>query len=125
MALGHGGAREGAGRPRGSVGGDKLNAERAAARYDFEAERARHERIKADEREFEFAVKRGEYLPRAVQQSAAATALAVLTQALRSIPDNLERTLGLAPEAVEMVARQIDDGLAEVAAAFRAMTNDG
>ena len=125
MALGHGGAREGAGRPRGTAGGDKLNAERAVSRADFENERALHERVKREEREFEFAVKRGEYLPRAVQQSAAATALAVLTQSLRSIPDNLERTLGLAPEAVELVAQQIDDGLAEVAAAFRMMTNDG
>lgn len=120
MAHGHGGARAGAGRPPGSG----TNAERAAARHDFEAERARHEKIKADEREFEFAVKRGEYLPRAVQQSAAATALAVLTQALRSIPDNLERSLGLSPEAVEQVGVEIDNALAEVAAAFRMMTND-
>lgn len=120
MTHGHGGARAGAGRPAGSA----TNPERAAARADFETERAEHERVKRLEREWEFAVKRGEYLPRVVQQSAAATALAVLTQALRSIPDNLERSLGLAPEAVEMVAQQIDDGLAEVAAAFRAMTND-
>lgn len=120
MALGHGGARDGAGRPRGGADPD-----RAATRADFEAERARHEKIKADEREFEFAVKKGEYLPRDAQRSAAATALAVLTQSCRSIPDNLERSLGLAPEAVEQVAIQIDSALAEVAAAFKAMTNDG
>ena len=94
------------------------------ARADFEAERARHEKIKADEREFEFAVKKGEYLPRDIQRQAAATAIAVLTQSLRSIPDNLERSLGLAPETVEAVAIQIDEALAEVAAAFKAMTND-
>lgn len=120
MALGHGGAREGAGRPAGST-----PPERSTARADFETERARHEKIKADEREFEFAVKKGEYLPRDAQRSAAATALAVLTQSCRSIPDNLERSLGLAPDAVEQVAIQIDSALAEVAAAFKAMTNDG
>ncbi len=123
MALGHGGRREGAGRP---LGGEALNGgpERTQAKVDFEVERARHEKVKADEREFNFAVTKGEYLPRAAQQTAAATALAVLTQSLRSIPDNIERSLGLGPEAVEAIAIQIDDALAEVAAAFRTMTND-
>jgi hypothetical protein len=125
VALGHGGARPGPRPPRAAVGGDTLNAERNATRADFEAERARHEKIKADEREFEFEIRKGEYLPRDAQRSAAATALAVLTQSLRSIPDNLERSLGLAPEAVESISVQIDDALAEIAAAFRAMTNDG
>lgn len=123
MSLGHGGAREGAGR-KPKVGGDDLNAERSAVRADYEVERARHERVKADEREFEFAVKKAEYLPRDIQRQAAATAIAVLTQSLRSIPDNLERSLGLKPETVEAVAIQIDEALAEVAAAFKAMTND-
>jgi hypothetical protein len=124
VALGHGGAREGAGRP---LGGENLgdSTERGKARVDFEVERARHERIKADEREFEFAVKRGEYLPRASQQAAAATAVAILTQSLRSIPDNLERLCGLSPEQAERTAVEIDAALAEVAAAFKAMTNDG
>lgn len=119
MALGHGGAREGAGRPSGVADPD-----RAATRANFEAERARHEKIKADEREFEFAIKQGQYLPRAAQQTAAATALAILTQSLRSIPDNLERSLGLDAEALEQVAEQIDNALAEVAAAFKAMTHE-
>lgn len=119
MALGHGGARTGAGRPSGPADPD-----RAATRADFEAERARHEKIKADEREFEFGVKQGRYLPRAEQQAAAATALAVLTQSLRSIPDNIERSLGLGPEVIEQVAVQIDNALAEVAVAFKAMTRE-
>lgn len=118
MALGHGGAREGAG------GAGKVSTERATVRLDFETERARHEKIKADEREFDFGVKQGEYLPRVTQQTAAATALAILTQSLRSIPDNLERSLGLGPETVEQVAIEIDNALAEVALAFKAMTHE-
>ncbi len=122
MSLGHGGRREGAGRPPGqAVGGDPL---RGQARVDFDVEKALHEKVKREEREFSFAVTKGEYLPRVAQQTAAATALAVLTQSLRSIPDNIERSLGLGPEAVEAIAIQIDDALAEVAAAFRTMTHD-
>jgi len=120
MALGHGGAREGAGRPSGPADPD-----RAQAKVDYEVEKARHEKIKADEREFEFGIKQGEYLPRVAQQTAAATALAILTQSLRSLPDNLERRLDLGPETVEQIAVEIDNALAEVAAAFKAMTNDG
>lgn len=121
--MGHGGRREGAGRP---VGGEALNGgpERTQAKVDFEVERARHEKVKADEREFNFAVTKGEYLPRVAQQTAAATALAILTQSLRSIPDNLERSLGLGPETVEQVAIEIDNALAEVALAFKAMTQE-
>jgi len=108
------------------VGGDALNGgpERAKAKVDFEFEKARHERLKADEREFELGIKQGEYLPRESQKVAAATALAILTQSLRSIPDNLERSLGLGPETVEQVAVEIDNALAEVALAFRAMTRE-
>ena len=119
MAFDHGGARAGAGRPAGAA-----DPERTQAKVDFEVERARHEKIKADEREFEFGIKQGQYLPRVAQQTAAAPALAVLTQSLRSIPDNLERSLDLGPEAVEQIAVQIDDALAEVAAAFKSMTHD-
>lgn len=118
MAERRGGAREGAG------GAGKVSTERAAVKYDFELERARHERLKADEREFELGIKQGEYLPRVAQQTAAATALAILTQSLRSIPDNLERSLGLGPETVEQVAIEIDNALAEVARAFKAMTHE-
>jgi len=64
-------------------------------------------------------------LPRDVQRQASATALAVLTQSLRSIPDNLEREFSLKPEVAEAIAVQIDSALAEIAGAFKAMTNEG
>ena len=115
MSGGWGGARPGSGvKPEGY--------EKSEAVKDFERERAEHEYVKRTEREFNLAVKQGQYLPREAQQQAAATALAVLTQSLRSIPDNVERTLALEPEVVEAIALQIDAALAEVAAAFRAMS---
>ena len=126
MGPGRGGARPGAGRPRN----DEFEAEddpvsRGAAIAEFNEQKARHERLKADEREFNLEVSRGNYLPRDVQRQASATALAVLTQSLRSIPDNLEREFSLKPEVAEAIAVQIDSALAEIAGAFKAMTNEG
>lgn len=94
-----------------------------AGRAEYEIERGEHERVKREQREFKLAVERGEYLPREAQRQAAATALAVLTQAMRSIPDNVERTLSLEPEVVEAISIQIDTALSDVAAAFRAMSD--
>ena len=117
MANGWGGARPNSGpKPPGW--------EPPAGRAEYEIERAEHERVKREQREFALARERGEYLPREIQRQAAATALAVLTQSMRSIPDNLERTLALAPEIVEAVSIQIDAALSEVAAAFRAMAGE-
>ena len=128
MAGGHGGFREGSGRKT-------ADWEPPEGRADYEIERARHEKIKADQREHKLAIERGsteasscsyqrrEYLPRETQRQAAATALAVLTQSLRSIPDNLERVCGLTPEQADLAAQQIDAALSEVAAAFRMMSD--
>ena len=110
---GWGGARAGAGaKPDGYVP--------PAGRADFELERAEHERVKREQREFKLAVEKGEYLPRAAQQQAAATALAVLTQSLQSIPDNLERICGLTPKQAETAQGLVDKALNELATAFNA-----
>jgi hypothetical protein len=113
-----GGVRPGSGaKPAGYV--------QPKARADFEIERAEHEKVKKEQRAHRLAVERGNYLPRQAQRQAAATALAVLTQSLRSIPDNLERQMALQPEVVEAIAVQIDAALSECAAAFKAMTREG
>lgn len=117
MTPGRGGARPNSG-PRGE------GYQRSESEAEYDKEKARHERIKADQREFKLAIEMGEYLPRAATVQASATALAILTQSLRSIPDNLERTLALAPEVVEAIAVQIDAALAETAAAFKVMSRE-
>lgn len=117
MAGGWGGAREGSGRK-------PADYEPPEARLDYERERAEHERVKREQREFKLAVERGEYLPREVQRQAAATALAVLTQSLRAVPDNLERVCGLTPEQAEKAQEMIDAALSEVAVAFKAMAGE-
>ena len=79
MGLGRGGARPGAGRPRNDeFEADDDPVSRGAAIAEFNEQKARHERLKADEREFNLEVSRGNYLPRDIQRQAAATALAQL-----------------------------------------------
>ena len=110
-----GGARPGAGRKPA----DYVPSE---DRIDYEAARARNESAKADLNELELAIKRGEYVPRAEVQAATATALSALSQTLRSVPDNLERTLGVTPELAQEVGVQIDAALDDVANRFEELT---
>lgn len=110
-----GGARPGAGRKPA----DYVPSE---DRLDYEAARARNESAKADLNELELAIKRGEYVPRAEVQEATATALSALSQTLRSVPDNLERTLGISPELAQEVGMQIDAALDDVATRFEDLT---
>lgn len=110
-----GGRRENAGR---KVAGSSEAA--ALARYN-EA-KADHEETKAEAAAFELAIKRGEYLPRASVQLAASTAAASLVQALRSLPDNLEREFRLDPDVVANIEARIDEALADLSKQFEAMT---
>lgn len=119
MAHGHGGAREGAGAPAGP-----RNPERQQVRLDFETERARHEKIKADERELELEIRRGNYLPRDVQRTAAATMLAVVAQSMRSLADSLERQFALQPQVAEAISVRVDEALEELAQSLKKMTRD-
>lgn len=109
----HGGARANSGR--------KPNADRTAADEAFSAARARRERANATRAEIALAAEARELIRRDAVQQAAGTALSVLTQTLRSVPDNLERTHALQPEIVEALAVAIDAALSECAAAFRTM----
>lgn len=113
----HGGARAGAGRkPAGYVPSED--------KQDYEAARARNESAKADLNELELAVKRGEYVARSAVQQATATALSALSQTLRSVPDDLERTLGLDPALAQEVGGRIDAALDVLATQFEDVTRD-
>lgn len=114
MSLGHGGYREGSGRKAG-------DDEKSTAQQDYDNEKARHEKIKADEREFKLAALKGEYVERSAVQQASATALSVLSQSLRSIPDNIERSHALAPDVIDAIAQMVDAALMEASVAFQAM----
>lgn len=111
---GWGGHRDGAGRKPAGY-------EHPEGRADFERERAEHERVKREQREFKLAVERGEYIKIDQVRQASATLLAVVSQSLRSLPDNLERRHALAPDVVEGVTADVDAALAEMAAVLKAM----
>jgi phage terminase Nu1 subunit (DNA packaging protein) len=117
VAGGHGGHREGAGRKPAGY-------EHPDGRADYEKERAEHERVKREQREFKLAQERGEFVSRQAVRQATSTALALLTQSVRSVPDNCERQLALAPEVVEMIQTQIDLALSEVARAFQSLAGE-
>ena len=112
--IGRGGRREGAGRkPAGYVAPQE--------RLDYEAARARNEAAKAALNELELAIRKGEFVERTAVREAASTALASLAQTLRSVPDNLERRLGLSAEIAQEVGLMIDQALDEIADQFEAM----
>lgn len=113
--YGHGGMRAGAGRkPEGYEKPEDLK--------ELDKQKARHEGLKADLAELGLRQKRGELVERSAVQTAAATALQTLAQALRSIPDALERELGIAPDVGERIGAMIDGALDDCATTFEMMS---
>lgn len=119
--------------PDGTVrpgrGGARPNAGRKPAGYEkppetieYERERTRNERAKADLNELEFKIKSREYIPRAAVQEAAATMLATLAQSLRSLPDTLERKFNLQPEVSERIEEEIDNQLDSISRDLEMLT---
>lgn len=109
-------------------GGKRAGAGRKPAGYvkprpvqDFETARARNELAKAQINEIEAKVKAGQYVERAAVRQASAMAMSSIAQTLRSIPDLLERRLGIDPTLAEEIGRQIDESLNELAEEFRLM----
>ena len=90
----------------------------------FDKARARKEQANAEMAELELAKKTRSQVDRIAVRQASATALASLVQSLRSIPDNLERRLGLSPEVAQAVGEMIDASLDTVADEFQLMTAD-
>lgn len=83
---------------------------------------ARKEKALADQAELKFKIDSKEYLARAAFREASATLLAELSQALRSLPDALERRHALPPAAVQDVERTIDEVLSNVASGLELFT---
>lgn len=83
---GHGGARPGAGRPKGSGGLKKSQASK-----DFDTAKARNEAAKAQLNELEYQVKSGQYVAREAVRQGAATVIQSFVQTVRSVADGLER----------------------------------
>jgi hypothetical protein len=76
-------------------------------------------------KQLEFDRRRGELVERADVRQASATAFSTIAQALRGIPDNLERRLGIAPEVAEEIGLLIDEALGALADELQAMHETG
>lgn len=81
----------------------------------FAGAKARKEAALAAKAELDFRVKAGQYVPRDAVRDAQAKAFQSIAQTMRSIPDNLERKLGLDPVAAESVGALIDAALGDLA----------
>lgn len=85
--------------------------------------KARKEAAEAAKKELEYRIKAGLYLPREAVRRALAESFQAVAQGLRSIPDNIERKLGLPPEVAEMVGIYIDEAMADLSYALEQINN--
>jgi len=83
----------------GPVDPEKLPPGERKAWYDSEM---RRREMQKDDREL---------IPAAEVGQVIATAFAAVAQSIRSLPDNLERRLSIAPEVVDEIARTMDEHL--------------
>lgn len=107
-SSGRGGYRPGAGaKPAGYVKPPEVVA--------LDKAKARKEAALAEKAEMELLVAKKQYGDRAAFRQAVATVIASFVQTARSIPDNLERKLGLSPEVTQQVGNMIDEALDNLA----------
>ncbi len=120
----NGGRREGAGRKPGSkTARDKETGETEAQKYA--KGKARHELAKAQKAEVEAAIALGAVVDRLAVREACAKAFAACSQSLDSIPDDLERTLGVEPDVAIRVRDLIDAAKAALAVDLQKMFEEG
>jgi phage terminase Nu1 subunit (DNA packaging protein) len=105
-----GGARRGAGRKAEKAGEDDFKV--------YAAARARLEVAKANLAELNFKIASGQYIERAAVREASATAFARCAQAIRSIPDNLERKLSISPDLAQRIEDEVHITLASLSEAL-------
>jgi hypothetical protein len=92
-----------------------LSVRKAEATTALEEAKAQHARLK-------YEIEAGNYLPRDAYREASATLLAEVAQALRSLPDLLERKCSLSPEQVARVEQVVDEALSTLSIGLELFT---
>lgn len=115
-AAKHGGARANSGRKSAALEGGAADAHIVYAKS-----RAKKEAFAAAMAELDYKKASGQFVPREDVREAAATAFSTIAQTLRSIPDNIERKLGVTPEIAEEIGILIDDAMNELATELEAL----
>jgi hypothetical protein len=120
----HGGTRPGAGRPVGFK-----QSEQDPRKGDYYAvlaqAKAKREVFKANMAEVEFRLKTGELYERGEVLRVIRTAIAVFAEQMRSLPDKLERAVGLTPAQAELAEVEVDNQLEELKAKILQVMADG
>lgn len=127
VRTGPGGRREGAGRPKG------YSPKEAELPDEYQSEATKRAIRKSDatiaklEAEaqmaaLKFEIESGNYLPRDAYREASATLLAEVAQAIRGLPDLLERKANLSPDQVVLCEKVIDDALATLSSGLAMFT---
>jgi hypothetical protein len=106
----HGGTRAGAGRPEGfSPSADSSNQHAMLLRA-----KVKREFYKAQMAEVEYRLKTNELYERGEVLRVIRTAIAIFAEQMRSLPDKLERSVGLTPSQAEMAETEVDNQLEEL-----------
>ena len=122
----NGGARPGSGRKGAAIeAAVKARVDAEGDYLDYAVAKAQKETYQARMAELDFNVKSGKFVSRDSVRAACAAAFAAIAQTLRSIPDNLERRVGVSPEVAQEVGNLIDDSMDELSLELERMSNDG
>jgi len=120
----HGGTRPGASRPVGFK-----QSEQDPSKGDYYAvlaqAKAKREVFKANMAEVEFRLKTGELYERGEVLRVIRTAIAVFAEQMRSLPDKLERSVGLTPSQAELAEVEVDNQLEELQNKITQALKDG
>jgi phage terminase Nu1 subunit (DNA packaging protein) len=118
--------------PRGRGSGDKSrvgrksDAVREDADYiDYARAKARRETALADIAELEAAKLQGKQVDRDAVRNGSAKAFSTCAQSIRSIPDTLERRLGLPPDVIQAIEGLIDETMAQLSEDLEKVCNHG
>lgn len=111
-------------------GGKRAGAGRKPASYrpppeklELDEARARHEQIKAERAELALQTELKQWVSRDAYREASVRLIAAFAQSIRSIPDTLERDLGLAPAVIEAIGVHLDDALETLADEMQNLVN--
>lgn len=107
---------------RGTIDPEMEGGEAGAATR-YADSRANKEAALAGLAELRLRVQSGLYLPKEAFEHGTAVAHQTVAQALRSIPDNLERKLGISPEVSLAIGQAIEDALGDLSTTMEALFN--
>jgi hypothetical protein len=110
----HGGFRPGAGRKPGPQTRSPKNDDGKDPYRTLAIAKAKREFFKAQMAEVDYGIKAGELYERGEVLRVIRTAIAVFAEQMRSLPDKLERSVGLTPSQAELAEDEVNNQLAEL-----------